>query len=157
MAVNKVTYGGETLIDLTGDTVDAAHLANGYKAHDRSGKSITGTMTSGLQSGVKTTNRTSQATSIAFTELPAQPKSYSVIATTRITASSTRYVVSIMNDGSSTNGTYTYKSGNTTYIYVSSSYFSSSYSNGTLTLKTSSSTNGGYFAANITYRLVYYY
>lgn len=157
MAVNKVVYGTTVLVDLTPDTVDASHLAQGYTAHDKSGNSITGTMTSGLQSGVTTKNITSQATSIAFTGLPAQPKSFSVIATTRITASSTRYVVSIMNDGSSTNGTYTYKSGNTTYIYVSSSYFSSSYSNGTLTLKTSSTTNGGYFAANITYRLVYYY
>lgn len=45
MAINKVIYGGETLIDLTGDTVDAAHVLSGYKAHDKSGASITGTCT----------------------------------------------------------------------------------------------------------------
>lgn len=41
--VNKVIYGGNTLIDLTEDTVDASHLLTGYTAHDRSGASITGT------------------------------------------------------------------------------------------------------------------
>lgn len=43
MAINKVIFGGDTLIDLTSDTVDAAHLLSGYKAHDRSGAVITGT------------------------------------------------------------------------------------------------------------------
>ena len=43
MAINKVIYGGETLIDLTGDTVQADKLLKGYKAHDKSGVVITGT------------------------------------------------------------------------------------------------------------------
>lgn len=47
MARNKVVYGNETLIDLTADTVDAAHLAQGYTAHDKSGEAITGTMSGG--------------------------------------------------------------------------------------------------------------
>ena len=42
MAINKVIFGGDTLIDLTSDTVDAAHLLSGIKAHDRSGVQITG-------------------------------------------------------------------------------------------------------------------
>ena len=45
MAINKVIYGGNTLIDLTGDTVDAAHILSGYKAHDKAGENITGTCT----------------------------------------------------------------------------------------------------------------
>lgn len=45
--VNKVIYGGNTLIDLTTDTVDASHLAQGYTAHDKSGATITGTMSGG--------------------------------------------------------------------------------------------------------------
>lgn len=45
MAINKVIYGGNTIIDLTSDTVDAAHLLNGYTAHDKSGAVITGTNT----------------------------------------------------------------------------------------------------------------
>jgi len=42
--INKVEYGGNTLIDLTSDTVDAAHLAYGYTAHAASGAPITGVM-----------------------------------------------------------------------------------------------------------------
>lgn len=40
--VNKVVYDGNTLIDLTSDTVDASHLLKNYTAHDRSGATITG-------------------------------------------------------------------------------------------------------------------
>ena len=42
MSINKVVYNGNTLIDLTGDTVDASNLLAGYTAHDRSGTSIQG-------------------------------------------------------------------------------------------------------------------
>lgn len=45
MAINKVIYGGTTLIDLTADTVTAASLAKNVTAHDRSGAVITGTNT----------------------------------------------------------------------------------------------------------------
>lgn len=41
--VNKVVYGGEVLIDLTGDTVTADKVLKGYTAHDKSGETITGT------------------------------------------------------------------------------------------------------------------
>lgn len=44
MAINKVVYGDNTLIDLTADTVTADKLAQGYTAHDASGAAITGTM-----------------------------------------------------------------------------------------------------------------
>lgn len=47
MAVNKVIYDSETLIDLTGDTVDAEHLAKGYTAHNKAGNLITGIMSAG--------------------------------------------------------------------------------------------------------------
>lgn len=43
MAVNKVVYGGQTLVDLTADTVTDATLAKGVTAHDKSGAKITGT------------------------------------------------------------------------------------------------------------------
>lgn len=42
--VNKVVYGGETLIDLTSDTVIAGALRRGYTAHDKSGAQISGSM-----------------------------------------------------------------------------------------------------------------
>lgn len=43
MAINKVIYGGKTLLDLTGDTVTADKVLSGYTAHDKSGASIEGT------------------------------------------------------------------------------------------------------------------
>lgn len=44
MSVNKVVYGGNTLIDLSNDTVTAAKMLEGSKAHDKAGNSITGTI-----------------------------------------------------------------------------------------------------------------
>lgn len=44
MAVNKVNYAGETLIDLTGDTVVEEKLAAGVTAHNAAGEVIMGTM-----------------------------------------------------------------------------------------------------------------
>ena len=43
MANNKIQLAdGTVLLDLTSDTVDAAHLAAGYTTHDKSGAAITG-------------------------------------------------------------------------------------------------------------------
>ena len=47
MAVNKVVVNGEAIIDLSADTVTANKLAKGYKAHDKSGAVIIGTMEGG--------------------------------------------------------------------------------------------------------------
>lgn len=49
--VNKVVVGGETKLDLTGDTVVADKLAKGYKAHDKSGAPIVGTNTYDADTG----------------------------------------------------------------------------------------------------------
>ena len=43
MAINKVIFGGETLIDLSGDTIKADKLLTGYKAHGADGEIINGT------------------------------------------------------------------------------------------------------------------
>lgn len=42
---NKIIYGGQILIDLTGDTVTADQVASGLKFHDKSGAQLTGTST----------------------------------------------------------------------------------------------------------------
>lgn len=47
MAKNKIIYNGNTLLDLTGDTVTADKLMQGYTAHDRSGAVINGTIIDG--------------------------------------------------------------------------------------------------------------
>ena len=43
--INKVVFGNETLIDISADTVDAAHLIKNYTAHGRDGAPVTGTCT----------------------------------------------------------------------------------------------------------------
>lgn len=50
MAINKVVYGEEVLIDLTGDSVTEDTLAKGITAHDKSGAVITGTSTKDVDS-----------------------------------------------------------------------------------------------------------
>lgn len=47
MAINKVVYGNDTLIDLTNDTVEASNLLEGETAHDRSGNPVSGTAKQG--------------------------------------------------------------------------------------------------------------
>lgn len=44
MAVNKVIYGGNTLVDLTEDSVTPANLLHGATAHNASGEQIVGSM-----------------------------------------------------------------------------------------------------------------
>ena len=51
MAINKVEYAGNVLIDLTADTVATETLAEGVTAHDASGAPIVGTMKSGSGGG----------------------------------------------------------------------------------------------------------
>ena len=43
MAISKVVYGGNTLIDLTADTVVKEKILKGYTAHGADGEPITGT------------------------------------------------------------------------------------------------------------------
>ena len=45
MAVNKIIYNAQVLIDLTNDTVAADKLLAGVTAHDKSGAAVTGTLT----------------------------------------------------------------------------------------------------------------
>lgn len=44
MAISKVVYGTTVLVDLTSDTVDAAHLAKGCTAHNAGGNLIVGAL-----------------------------------------------------------------------------------------------------------------
>ena len=45
MAINKVVYGNQVLIDLTGDTVTADKLLSGFTAHGKDGSPIEGSCT----------------------------------------------------------------------------------------------------------------
>lgn len=52
MGVNKIVYDGDTLIDLTADTVAEEVLLSGYTAHNAAGESIVGTAAAGSAKNV---------------------------------------------------------------------------------------------------------
>lgn len=45
MAKNKIIYGGNVLVDITGDTATAAQILDGYTAHINTGEQVEGTCT----------------------------------------------------------------------------------------------------------------
>ena len=49
--INKVVYGGKTLIDLTGDTATADKVLKDLTFHDKTGATVTGTCTFDVDSG----------------------------------------------------------------------------------------------------------
>ena len=76
MAVNKVTLGDETLVDLTSDTVDAAHLLSGYTAHDASGSTISGSYAPPAAMTLPTTTSSSAVGTRRATISPATSRRY---------------------------------------------------------------------------------
>ena len=60
MGRSKIVYGGETLIDLTADTVTADTLLKGATAHDKAGEKITGTKEFKTQTKSVTPNTSAQ-------------------------------------------------------------------------------------------------
>lgn len=97
----------------------------------------------------------SNSTSISFTGVTAEPKMFSVSPTGNISLGTTRYVTGVSYDGTTTHGTYGYRSSSSGTSYYSASYFTWEYSDETLTIKTSSSTNGGNFKSGTTYIVTY--
>lgn len=102
-----------------------------------------------------TAKLSSNGTSISFTGLESEPEMFAISPTGNITLGTTRYVTGIMYDGEATRGTYGYRARTSATSYHSSSYFTWTYSDGTLTVNTSSTTNGGYFSSSVTYQLAY--
>lgn len=62
--INKVIFGGDTLIDLTSDTIAANKVLTGYTAHDHTGATITGT----CDYDAKTSDATATADEILATK-----------------------------------------------------------------------------------------
>ena len=102
-----------------------------------------------------TTKPSSNDTSISFAGLTAEPKMFAICPTGNITLGTTRYVTGVMYDGSTTHGVYGYRQSSSATSYYSASYFTWTYSGGTLKVSTNSSTNGGSFTSSATYQLTY--
>lgn len=113
----------------------------------------------GASIGVATKSLSSNSTSISF-DVEGEPLAFSCALDAQITLATTYYVVAVHSDGTNTYGNYVRRSsggGSSAYCYYSASYFTWTYSNGTLTITTQSSTYGGYFRSGYTYRLIYVY
>lgn len=108
MAVNKVVVNDETILDLTGDTVTAAKLMEGYTAHDASGALITGTASGGEPELVYTGTITANTTATSATLLATRTIS------TRLWTIDKVVVVSIRDQAGPRNG---YHYGTDTYFY----------------------------------------
>lgn len=68
MAVNRVDYGGNTLIDLTGDTLESAEqLLKGIIAHAKDGSKIVGALEAGGNSKIAFTKITPTKNQLTLT------------------------------------------------------------------------------------------
>lgn len=162
---NKIALSdGTVLIDLSSDTVTAADVTSGVSFHLPDGSPATGTASGGLRMGTaQVTNSSATNLSLSFSGLLGEPVAFALVNTGNITLSSGYYYISsILYDGTNHHGTYGYYrsgGGSSRYIYAGTSYYSSTYSNGTLTVRSSASSRsaaGGAFY-NTTYQLIYVY
>jgi len=154
-----VTGGGTaSFVDTSGATASASTIMSGYTAY------VGGSLVTGTASGVSatvdtaTTTPSSNSTSISFS-VSGEPIMFAVQISKNasyISGASTRYITSVICDGSTVYTTNIYKSGSSAreYNYSTSSF---SYSGGTLKITSASSSTSGYFMSGTTYRLIYVY
>lgn len=83
---NKIIVNGNTLIDVTGDTVTAATLLSGYTAHDASGTAILGTASGGTPT-LQTKSETYTPSETAQTDAITADDGYDGLDTVNITVS----------------------------------------------------------------------
>lgn len=136
----------------------AIDLLAGKQLIDSNGNIVLGVLVPSagdVEVEITTTKLNSNGTSISFTGLKGEPSMFSIHPTSNITLGSTRFVTSVTYDGATTHGIYGYRASSSATSYYSASYFTWTYSNGTLTVRTSSSTNGGNFSSSVTYQLAY--
>lgn len=163
-AVNLPKTGGGTakFTDVSDTTASAADVASGKYFYDSSGTRTQGTGSGGggVNIGTKTATASNYPTQIQFTGLLGQPKAFALKSTSQISSSGSTtyyYIIDIIYDGNSCIGNC-FRIGSTRRVDTISSGYSYSYSNGTLTVKSSASSRSASPGAfNNGYELVYVY
>jgi hypothetical protein len=126
---NKIIYGGETLIDLTSDTVTKADVLSGKTFHLPSGTQAIGTLITSPTSANKATTSTT-VRSVSFTGLTKEPSYFWIMP---MVASATRSyrVMGVVYNGTTTYTMYT-DSTSAGKLIRSTSIGTWTYSSGTL-------------------------
>ena len=143
---NKIIYGNNTLIDLTGDTVTEADVVSGKTVHLPSGIQATGSYSpSVLKSTATTTGSTNKTVSLTVTKEP----SWFLLVCAKATSSRTYRILYYMYDGENVHfGRSTTSSAGWGVVQkVTSASVTFAYSNNTLTFTAPSSATNRYFGA----------
>lgn len=140
-------------IQAKGVTVPASTTLDGYA-------SLIAAIPTGSSPRVaNVTGTRTSATSISFS-VQGEPLMWAVqlnvSSGSYISGGTTRYVTSVICDGTTAYSTCIYRSGSTAREYVYNTVLFS-YSNGTLTITTSTSTTGSWYSGTNYYRLIYVY
>lgn len=96
-----------TAIDLSNDTVDAAHLYTGYTAHDHLGNAIVGIMSGGGQPSLQSKSRSYTPTTSSQNEVVTYDSNYDGLSSVTITVSAipSQYIIPTGSTTFSNNGT----------------------------------------------------
>ena len=156
---NKVIYGGNTLIDLTADTVTAADVASGVTFHLPSGVQTTGTATGAQQGEIEVQGSNSR--SLSFTGLLGEPSSFYVyirrsdLSWVYVSGSAEYKLIFFRYDGENSDAMFAYSDANyPVALRRATNEFTFTYTNGTLTL------THAYYSFQVNsydYKLVYMY
>lgn len=133
---NKIIYGGNTLIDLTGDTVTASDVVSGKTFHLASGIQATGALVASLSKATAISS-SSTATSLEFTGLSKEPSFFVALPNDGINTSfSGTRAICFLYDGETTYKIRGWYASSKVQIMGNSASFT--YSSGTLTVMSSS-------------------